>query len=784
MSSAFFPSYKPQVLSRTEGFHLPSPPPSNSPPSPPPTSSQNSSGSNNFDNLFVPPLFSVPDPFRKFPAHSNNDQNGNNMDFSDELASLIATSPTQGHPHNNSHERSTQSPGAYDDYRSHHTHNIFDISAPTSHHQSSHHNHFAHQNPSFSLPPASSLHSANIHGPSSVHSTHPLHEFTAHSHFNSTVPAIGSSMRYEPPSNNPSSPTSGNGNNPFAPPPGEPSSFSSHMSNLSGMSSFTNLTAQSDFHLSQPSNGQANGGQRQTPSPVSANGTAAEFSRSRSRSRAPPNAMDPANPPSTNGGPARRTRTKRNSVSSVSPPPLHRGHTQPLVIPNGTNGAGRGPASPLSLHTSGWFMPQGQGNEFGLPTPESVHGFSAFNGGASLGSVGLGVSPKEVNVPGMGIVGMQKGGETPPDDIATKQALIANEKRRRRRESHNAVERRRRDNINEKISELATLIPECLLDPNGACPSLFSSAARAASAGLGADSAPQIATMTLPVSLSAASGEDLLFGVTINTSADKKEGSGSAEPEDAPNSASTPTTTTGASAANGGPGSAAADANSAVKANKGMILRKSVEYIRYLQQLVSAQANRNRDLEQQLQAFRSGNAPASPVGTVDGDGEMKLHDEVDGFGLLNGSAGASTGANGQAAQAQANGRPRRGSIRKSFHGFDLPSVGEEMDQDTERGDHDHDHEVERPSTAGTGTGVSPGSSMDDDLLDDEGEDGDEGDQGEDDGDEDMEIERGRKGRDGRPVGRRVGRKGKSVSVGAGVKVKKEADRADGMEVVS
>lgn len=39
------------------------------------------------------------------------------------------------------------------------------------------------------------------------------------------------------------------------------------------------------------------------------------------------------------------------------------------------------------------------------------------------------------------------------------------EKRRRRRESHNAVERRRRDNINEKISELATLIPEVMLDP-------------------------------------------------------------------------------------------------------------------------------------------------------------------------------------------------------------------------------------------------------------------------------------------------------------------------------
>lgn len=49
-----------------------------------------------------------------------------------------------------------------------------------------------------------------------------------------------------------------------------------------------------------------------------------------------------------------------------------------------------------------------------------------------------------------------------------RRAIIANEKRRRRRESHNAVERRRRDNINEKIGELATLIPECMLDSAGA----------------------------------------------------------------------------------------------------------------------------------------------------------------------------------------------------------------------------------------------------------------------------------------------------------------------------
>lgn len=50
---------------------------------------------------------------------------------------------------------------------------------------------------------------------------------------------------------------------------------------------------------------------------------------------------------------------------------------------------------------------------------------------------------------------------------------MAVEKRRRRRESHNAVERRRRDNINERIAELATLIPEVMLDPHGTFSLLF-----------------------------------------------------------------------------------------------------------------------------------------------------------------------------------------------------------------------------------------------------------------------------------------------------------------------
>ncbi|KAI7872262.1 uncharacterized protein EV154DRAFT_579720 [Mucor mucedo] len=45
------------------------------------------------------------------------------------------------------------------------------------------------------------------------------------------------------------------------------------------------------------------------------------------------------------------------------------------------------------------------------------------------------------------------------ESIQKNHQLLA-EKKRRRRESHNAVERRRRENINERIQELGTMLPE------------------------------------------------------------------------------------------------------------------------------------------------------------------------------------------------------------------------------------------------------------------------------------------------------------------------------------
>lgn len=434
MATSLYSSYKPH---RQEGFHLPSPAPSTPP-------SSDGTPATNFDthNLFIsPPTYlSVPETFRKFPGNDHG-SNGS-MDFSDELASLIT------HPHPSSQERSTQSPvSPYDDYRSS-THNIFDISAPTSHHHhsqsgSNHSPYTPGGNSQFSLPPSSSL---PIGTP-----THPLHEFSTHAHFNSTVPAIGSSMRYEPPSsshghsqNTPSHPfalnTSSSNNNGSHSNNAEPSSVGSFSSHLSGLSAFssgtttTNATNPNDFL------------NRHTPSP--SDGHPPHRSRSRSRSSI---STPPQPPPSTNGGPTRRTRTKRGSVSSVSPPPLHRGHiTQPLVIPNSSaNGppsaGGASARSPLGMHSTGWFhggssLPgvngiggmasslssslQGMGSmgmgEFSLPTPDSVHGgFSAFGNG--LPPIGISGSPKEL---GMGLGGMKGDSPSSPTaagDMAAKQ---------------------------------------------------------------------------------------------------------------------------------------------------------------------------------------------------------------------------------------------------------------------------------------------------------------------------------------------------------------------------
>ncbi|KAG6918198.1 hypothetical protein DXG01_015987 [Tephrocybe rancida] len=592
--SSFFSSsssYKPQAQIRQEGFH-----PDNT------ASNTNSNGASSFD-LFNPFL---PDPFRKFPSAPSP-----SMDFSDELASLIQ-GPT-------SHDRSQ--PAQQDERYHRPPHNIFDISAPT---------------------PANESH----HSPSSYPT-----------HFAQTLPALNSSLRYE----NPESTTA-------PPPPPPPSSFHP----------FTR-------HTPSPNNG------------PNANG----HSRSRSRSR-PPSAGAGAG----GVGPARTTRSRRNnSVSGTSPPP---GRPHAIVIPRSRAATVSGNANGAQ---AGWYMPGHSASEFSLPTPDSLtshhslshshsHAHHAPPGGPNPYSpFSLSPPPPEsaLHLPPVSAlhtlhqhqqqqqqsylhhgsphslptlhtslppntsvespksphahVPSNASVEPPPVQAKSdKQALLANEKRRRRRESHNAVERRRRDNINEKISELATLIPECLLD-------------------VGAPNAP-----THPNAASPGTGDDAASPLEW-----KKEGGSDGTPPPAsanasslPNAASALPNANGAANGNG----TAAEGLGIVKANKGMILRKSVEYIRYLQQLVEAQGARNRELERELGRWRG----RSPSDTSD-PGMSGANPPTMEMLYANGYAAANGGANG----GQYFGLPS------------MPEGGEDGEEGDEGGDEEMD--VESPPSA-------------------------------------------------------------------------------------
>ncbi|KAF9486160.1 HLH-domain-containing protein [Pholiota conissans] len=245
-----------------------------------------------------------------------------------------------------------------------------------------------------------------------------------------------------------------------------------------------------------------------------------------------------------------------------------------------------GVSSPLLPINASLSARNGTNGGVGPPPPSSTTaGNGAFGPGSPVVPSST-VPGANVTVPSNAASGGAAAagtGAAATGGTSDKQSLLANEKRRRRRESHNAVERRRRDNINEKISELATLIPECMLD--GGASTSSGSAAVAANGGAngggsGSPASPGLldgAEPLLPIPLGEKGGKD---GVA------KDEGG---------------------------------EESGVVKANKGMILRKSVEYIRYLQQLVTAQGARNRELEQELKAYRgSVSSGASDSGEPNG----------------------------------------------------------------------------------------------------------------------------------------------------------------------
>lgn len=162
----------------------------------------------------------------------------------------------------------------------------------------------------------------------------------------------------------------------------------------------------------------------------------------------------------------------------------------------------------------------------------------------------------------------------------------------------------------------------------------------------------------------------------------------------------------------------------AIELNRMLI---SLLHYRYLQQLVSAQASRNRDLEQQLQAFKTGGVPLSSDDLSADDTLTILPSASSPSNSASAANANSTAASATATSPSACGNTKRRS--KVFNG--LESV-EEMDTEDDLHNHSHlrreddemdqDHDME-------GTSPSVGEGDEDDAFDDR-----------------EEVERGRKGR--------------------------------------
>ncbi|CAO3616291.1 unnamed protein product [Cunninghamella echinulata] len=215
----------------------------------------------------------------------------------------------------------------------------------------------------------------------------------------------------------------------------------------------------------------------------------------------------------------------------------HQQHTTTLIN-NGYNSSTSSSFSPPSSSTNfPMSAPANIGYEFNLNTRQQQQ---QTNGSPNPNHhLPMSMSPSSQQVT-----------DIPPsmeDDYAMQinlQAMM--EKRRRRRESHNAVERRRRENINDRIQELGSLLPQAMLD-------------------------------------------EITNG-----------GGGPHSPSTSTGHPGTSSATTTATTVGGG-----GNNTTTSKPNKGAILRKSVDHIKLLQQEVNSYQRRVKELESILASYHS-----------------------------------------------------------------------------------------------------------------------------------------------------------------------------------
>lgn len=151
------------------------------------------------------------------------------------------------------------------------------------------------------------------------------------------------------------------------------------------------------------------------------------------------------------------------------------------------------------------------------------------------------------------------------------------ERRRRRRESHNAVERRRRDHINERIAELASLLPESMLLD-----------AIAASTGGGTTPHIDLSLFTRRSTVDTL----VLDGDTLTAASEECQNDLERKANAlAPVHSSSETLALAQS-----------------KPNKGIILSKSVDYIKHLHEFCSILRTKNKEMQREIVELKKMNS--------------------------------------------------------------------------------------------------------------------------------------------------------------------------------
>jgi len=463
---------------RQEGFQLPSPAnsnASNSPSDPAPTSPSPPDPPAPFMHQG---LSYVHDAFRKFPsaaqhhsAHQNATPTATSapIDLTDELASLID-------PHTSSHERSTHthSPNAcYDEPYRHH---IFDMSAASStHHHPHHHHHHPSTSSSAAHPFTLSRPATDMYPPSTDLPLQP------HSHFNNPVTPLrfDGQPHPDPPHlayRHTPSPSHRSRSRSRAPSVGPTRSAAvarrdRRASSISSHVGSTSPPPRPHPHaIIIPGRGNASAamggffvpGQPQAQSVAAVQG--GEFSLPTPESL------------SHSFGYASATHIQNNTHShqhgqfpSYATPssPYYPYSSVPIPRPGSPSALGISP----DVETLG-TIPMGGGTVSGLNMPTVSIGTSSSIHPSSLPANGGGIlsGPPLSSISSTSstkTVAATNGSNTAAKSLDPAPENQLSEKKKRRRESHNAVERRRRDNINERIGELAGLIPGVLFECDG-----------------------------------------------------------------------------------------------------------------------------------------------------------------------------------------------------------------------------------------------------------------------------------------------------------------------------